>query len=325
MMRIFVYEHLCALGAGDAGQASLAPSLLREGRAMLDAVSADLRSVPGVEVVTAASAGEPDFRRHAADADFSLVIAPEFDGILEERCRWTVKSGGRLLGPSPALVRLTADKLDLCHYFQRRHVPTPRTWPLGEEPSHFPVVWKPRDGAGSQATFLLWSPDDRDEAEKHVRLERSGAAMVAQEFIGGAPSSVAFLAGPSQRTALQPCSQLLSSDGRFQYRGGHTPLSIDLTARAVSLATVAVDALNGLHGYVGVDLVLGADPSADRIIEVNPRLTTSYIGLRQLADFNIAEMLLRAVRGETLPALAWRPGSVEFTLDRATYCCDLRR
>ncbi len=289
---------------------------------MLDAVSADLRSVPGIEVVSTASAAESEFRRYAADADFSLVIAPEFDGILEERCRWTVESGGRLLGPSPALVRLAADKLDLYRHLRGRNVPTPATWPVDQEPSHFPIVWKPRDGAGSQATFLLTSLDDRMEAEKNVRQERPGAAMLAQEFVDGLPASVAFLIGPRQRQALQPCSQLLSGDRRFEYRGGRTPLPLDLAARAVSLATAAVDAMIGLQGYVGVDLILGAEPPADRIIEVNPRLTTSYIGLRRLADFNIAEMLLRVVRGEMLPALAWRLGAVEFTPDGASYCCD---
>src|SRR4051794_29013695 len=100
MTTVFVYEHLCALGA--SGQLPLAPSLLREGRAMLDAASADFRALPGVAVLTIAEADEAAFRRLAARADFSLIIAPENDGILEGRCRWAEEAGSCLLGPSPA-------------------------------------------------------------------------------------------------------------------------------------------------------------------------------------------------------------------------------
>jgi predicted ATP-grasp superfamily ATP-dependent carboligase len=132
------------------------------------------------------------------------------------------------------------------------------------------------------------------------------------------PASVAFLAGQGTRIALQPCYQELSDDGRFHYLGGRAPLPADLAGRAISLATAAMAAVEGMLGYGGVDLVLGSDPSADRIIEINPRLTTSYVGLRLLADFNIAEMLLRVVRGE-MPRLTWRTGRVEFTPENAGY------
>jgi hypothetical protein len=49
-----------------------------------------------------------------------------------------------------------------------------------------------------------------------------------------------------------------------------------------------------------VDLVLGdaADGSRDFAIEINPRLTTSYLGLRALARGSLAAALLRAVRGD---------------------------
>ena len=49
-----------------------------------------------------------------------------------------------------------------------------------------------------------------------------------------------------------------------------------------------------------------------RAIEINPRLTTSYVGLRALADFNIAEAMLRAANGQPFEALKWKPGRVRF-------------
>ncbi len=56
-------------------------------------------------------------------------------------------------------------------------------------------------------------------------------------------------------------------------------------------------------GYVGVDLVLGREPdgSQDAVIEINPRLTTSYVGLRTAATSNLAEAMWRIAQGEAHP------------------------
>jgi predicted ATP-grasp superfamily ATP-dependent carboligase len=143
---------------------------------------------------------------------------------------------------------------------------------------------------------------------------------VVQPCVPGFPASVAFLLGPWARLVLPPAAQLLSSDGHFHYRGGTVPLLPDPGARAEHLARRAVETVPGLRGYVGVDLVLGpaVDGSADRVIEINPRPTTSYVGLRALAEGNLAEVLLRMATGDEARPLRWRPGSVHFQADGRT-------
>ena len=37
----------------------------------------------------------------------------------------------------------------------------------------------------------------------------------------------------------------------------------------------------GLAGWVGIDLIISPDQTQATILEVNPRLTTSYVGLRR--------------------------------------------
>jgi hypothetical protein len=77
-----------------------------------------------------------------------------------------------------------------------------------------------------------------------------------------------------------------------------------------------VAALPQPRGYIGVDLVLGAaaDGSGDRMIEINPRLTTSYVGLRVAAKTNLAAAMLAVIQGDT-PNLSFRAGPVEFAAD----------
>jgi predicted ATP-grasp superfamily ATP-dependent carboligase len=319
-MRVLVYEHLSA-GPDEPS------SLHVEGWAMLAAVLADLTRLPGVtpvalvapDLVPAARAlgaevhpPQADLPTLAAGAFCTLVIAPECDGVLAGLCRRVEAHGGRLLGPAPAAVELCADKLALAAHLIRHGVSTPATAVFGKPASSFPLVCKPRDGAGSQATFLI-----RDERELADCLPRAAAEgwrgeLVQQPFVPGCAASVAVLVGPAGPVALPAAEQRLSADGRFRYLGGRVPLPADLDARARALALRAAAAVPGLAGYIGIDLVLGAEPDQDAVIEINPRLTTSYVGLRALADFNLAAALLAVWRGDPLPAWEWRAGVVEW-------------
>ena len=74
-------------------------------------------------------------------------------------------------------------------------------------------------------------------------------------------------------------------------------------AEACELAQRAVALVPGLRGYVGVDLVLGEETCW--LIEINPRVTTSYVGLRRVVGLNMAAAIWRACRDGSLPA--WRP------------------
>src|SRR5205823_6483532 len=109
-----------------------------------------------------------------------------------------------------------------------------------------------------------------------------GPALRFEEYVPGLSASVAVLCGPAGNHALPACEQRLTDDGRFTYLGGRVHLAPPLDARARRLALAAVAALPEPRGYLGVDLVLGAavNGNGDRVIEVNPRLTTSYVGLR---------------------------------------------
>jgi predicted ATP-grasp superfamily ATP-dependent carboligase len=310
---IFVYEYLTASGAG-AGT-----SLETEGRAMLSAVLADFRRAPGLCPVTLPGGDDPRlFRQLVRQCDFSLVIAPEPGGLLAERCRWVEEAGGRLLGPGRAAVALAADKLELARWLRAAGVPTPICVPLSE-PIDYPAVCKPRHGAGSQATFLVPTPEKLPDCLAEARAEGWEGELVLQPHVSGTPVSVAFLLGPRQEMALAPVLQRLSNDGRFHYEGGTVPLAEGLAARAVRLAWRAVRAVPGLRGYVGVDLVLGdaEDGSSDRVIEINPRLTTSFVGLRALAAGNLMETLVRVVSGEPVAQVEWQPGVVDFGPDGA--------
>jgi hypothetical protein len=130
--------------------------------------------------------------------------------------------------------------------------------------------------------------------------------------------SVAALCGPRGTQLLPPCLQRLAVDHRFAYLGGRYPLSATLSRRACALARQAFAALPATTGYVGIDMSLSDDPESrpDVVLDVNPRLTTSYVGLRQAASVNLAQAMLRIGRGESHP-LFFHSTPVEFDADGA--------
>jgi len=340
-MHLFVYEYACAAFDGNDGATT---PLYGEGWAMLHAVLEDLSSLPDVYLTTMLSthaierfpllealnieciAVEPSkeslaFRELVRHADAVLVIAPEFDDLLYQRSSWVEQADGQLLGPSSDAVRLAGDKLLVAQHFQACRIPSPTTIGADHPPltrdMPWPAVCKPRYGAGSQATFLVRGWDEM--ASCLARAEREGwkGELVVQPFVPGLACSVAFLMGPEGSVALPPCRQQLSNDGRFHYLGGALPLPPDLAKRAVALGKRVVESVSGLRGYVGVDLVLGESPNGneDSVIELNPRLTTSYVGLRALATANLAQAMVHAALGRPFLAPQWRSGSVLFHPD----------
>ncbi len=288
---------------------------------MVSAITADFRLVKGVQVVTPENADEAAFRREAARADGTLVIAPETDGILETRCHWVEEVGGRLLGPSSDTVRRVADKWALGRHWQERGLPTPpgRLLLPGEKApvNNWPAVCKPRRGAGAQATFVVSHPNELSGVLREAQAEETAGEFMLQPFVPGRPASVAWLIGPSQRMAMLPAAQHIGGTSQLNYGGGAIPLPADLARRAVELSSRAIDSVEGLLGYVGVDLILGDAPDGrgDSLIELNPRLTTSYIGLRALAKPNLAVTLLQIVNGEPATKPEWKPGTVQFEVD----------
>ncbi|MGC4003625.1 MAG: ATP-grasp domain-containing protein [Pirellulales bacterium] len=84
------------------------------------------------------------------------------------------------------------------------------------------------------------------------------------------------------------------------------PLPADFARRAQTLAGRALDALPAACGYVGLDLILGetVGGSDDYVIEINPRPTVSYVGLRKACRNSLARAMLNIAEGGVPEAVA---------------------
>jgi predicted ATP-grasp superfamily ATP-dependent carboligase len=335
-MQVLLYEFACGGGTFSWGcSPGDCPTFLSEGSSMLRSLARDFSQVTGIGLVTLRdsrlpmldmpgcevvlvgdAAGERDaLERHARRADWTILVAPESDGALLDRCRWVEASRGRLLGPNAEFVALASNKHATVEFLAAAGVPVPfgiclRAGDPLPRDFPFPAVLKPLDGAGSQGIRLV------DSADAAATEKLSDAPRRLEQYHAGEPASVALLLGPSGAAVLEPCSQILSTDGRFEYRGGRSPLPPSLANRARRLAGRVADALPPLVGYLGIDMVLTRDAEESGIVvEINPRMTTSYLGLRALCRDNLAKAMLDMAEGRPV-ALSFGREQVEFAPDR---------
>jgi len=336
---IFVYEFLTAGGCWSLGDKAPSGSLLAEGRAMRDALARDFVAMGEVEslllmhdgrlteptlpkqqlfVASSKDDAQRHFQRLAAEATATVVIAPEFSQLLWQRVKWAEEAGAKLLSPASELVKLASDKQRTAEHLAEHGVRVPQGisfsgMPTGFEKGLFPAVLKPNDGCGSLHVRRVKSAADFEMVDWSQAFR-----WRLEEFIPGIAVSVAIIGGTTGFVCLAPCEQVLSSDGQFSYWGGRAPLPAHLAKRATTLAQSAAGVLPKMRGWIGIDMVLGSaeNGASDFVIEINPRLTTSYIGLRRICKQNLAQVMWQAAAGETVE-LSYKAGRIEFLSDGA--------
>jgi predicted ATP-grasp superfamily ATP-dependent carboligase len=250
-------------------------------------------------------------------SDAVLIIAPETDGILARLSRIVDDRGLPLLGSFAGAVKIAGDKGTCYKLFSEAGLPTPLTVKTSIAQVRqavlnfgFPLVAKPLDGVGSEGVCLIDCLADLDHAVDILRSHTGHAEILLQKFVPGIHASVSMLISGDSVLPLSLNGQQIEIGCPFTYKGGLIPLEHPLQARAFENAAKAVHLIPGLQGYVGVDMIL--DEQEAWVIEVNPRITTSYIGLRQVLGMNLAGMIYRASIDGVLPESVQLTGQVYF-------------
>jgi hypothetical protein len=292
-MKILVAEY--AVGGGAESE-----SLLSEGRAMLSTLKAGFERV-GHEVVYPES--ETDFEtaveRLAKESDAGIVIAP--DDALYPLTKLLESSTVNLGCPSE-FVKICTDKLRTSELLSAEGIPVPRIVPLEEVATHEDqrYVSKPRYGCASENVLVLNGLNGRNH---HDALACYGSAeYIITEFIRGEDLSSSIIAGKSSVLPLTLNKQCMREEGgRLHYEGGYVPYSAgrEVDRAILRISELVVTRLHGA-GYVGIDFVLAEDGTA-YVVDVNPRPTTSIVGIAKVLNCEVADLLLRAKFG-MLPA-----------------------
>jgi predicted ATP-grasp superfamily ATP-dependent carboligase len=329
---VFAFEFF---SGGGLAREPLPASLAREGDLMLTSLIGELAEIPGVEVVASRDPRLPLlagcmtilphpgelpaslYARGLAAADAAWPTASERGGALERFARETVAAGRTLLGCSPAAVRLTASKRRTARALHRAGIAAVRTFALLDRPRPIPGRWvvKPDDGAGCECTEVVF-----DWAAAMGRLRAEPGPLVAQPWIEGEPLSLSMICARGAARLLACNRQSVGlRKGRIHLERILVNAVPDHDGRWARLADRIAAAIPSLWGYVGVDLIL--TPAGPVVLEINPRLTTSYCGLRAALGINTAALVLGLLGGDgELPTAgpAVRDGLAEIWLEPAS-------
>lgn len=178
-------------------------------------------------------------------------------------------------------------------------------------------VAKPIDGAGcgdtrfftTVAALHIWL----NEAAQYSQLAR----YIVQPFQAGSPASISMLCKNGSAWLLSGNQQLIEMSAELNQTTNQTLNQTTIQQLPVPHATIIykgslVNGLSSRHddfsqlaqtlahafpdlnGYVGVDVIINGDDIF--VVEVNPRITTSYIALHKSLNINPAKLILELAK-----------------------------
>lgn len=321
-MKILVFEYITG---GGFNKQELPDSLAGEGSLMLNALLDNLTKLNSLEVTVmldwrlSYSVSETcintvnirpehdvneEFVRLVKQSDLVWPIAPEFDGILQNLCQ-TVESLGKVLLTSPATaIAIAGNKFKTYELLNRHQITAVPTRMLGDVYSPGEWIVKPIDGVGCADSYVVTNRQGFDQ------MAARKASYIIQPHLQGEKTSLSCLF--KQGRGWLVCVNLQ----RFELINKQYHLA-DIVVNHhpdLGLYQSVIDniarALPELWGYVGIDLIETA--AQTWVLEINPRLTTSFVGIYDALGINIAEAVLQLLHGEPIfnPAYS-RPITVQ--------------
>lgn len=299
---------------------------------MRDAVLWNLAGLPDIEVMTCVDArlALPDYgdelvqvgtqdnvwdtwKGCVSKVDAVWPIAPETGGALYRVSEMINQQGKKLLGCSLEAVSLAGSKLATYRHLRKAGVRIVPTFMLTELPKNMPGPWvaKPDDGAGCEASGYF----DGTQALLDWMHGRE-ATHVIQPFRPGDPASISLFCRSGQAWLLSCNRQKVDRrSGRFIYSGSVLNAMAEHWSEFNRVACQVARAVPGLAGYVGIDVLV--DGPQIEVLEINPRLTTSYAGLHQAIGQNPARPILDLFYNDQfeLPPIARNTVEISFNAD----------
>lgn len=292
-MKVLIFEYVT--GGGFLGE-EIPESLALEGQMMRDALLANFEKLQNVEAVLFQAKENvfSEFQHALENVQAAWIIAPEFDEILEKLCL-QVEQANKILLTSPAkAVAKTANKLTTFEILTAAQIPTVKTEIFNFEKNYDKTgewVIKPFDGAGAENTFLLQTEKDWSALPF---LEKN---FLIQPYIHGEKRSLSclFQNGTAQVLCVN-LQQFEIENQVFKLKNIDVNFTQD-DGRYQKLASEIARAFSDLFGYVGIDLI---ENEADCfVLEINPRLTTSFVQIEEKLGMNVAKWVLKAAQDKT--------------------------
>ena len=310
---IFVCEFITGGGLNDS---DLPPDMAVQGELMRDALLLDL-SLLDYQVHTAVDARltspthcESCHVVNAQDnpwqvwayemqqADAVWIIAPETEGYLQRMTTIASKYHKTIIGSGLAAVKVFSSKHSTYQLLQQSTITTIPTylfdsWSSSEWSKHQSKLWlaKPNDGAGCEETVCF---ADAKDLRCWIIQNNKQASHIIQPFIPGTSASITCVVHQGKARLLSCNEQLVAMDDNVLRHEGCIVNGMRKHWEGFeALANKVALLLPDIAGYIGIDLIVSAAGNQFTVVEVNPRLTTSYIALNEATGVNPASLIMQ--------------------------------
>ena len=334
-MKILVFEFATINKLEDS-------SITAEGSAMLQALLEDLDEFKTYNLIPNGSEAIKSFksksisitgdlknwiRSNINQFDACIPIAPEENNLLYDLTRIIEEHDVEVIGSNSDAVKKTTNKCDTYNALKNKVsiIKTEKVYfddsikKFREQIDKFNTgldkqskVLKPADGVSCSGVNVINSFNEFIAAKDQIKMHTQLPYFILQDYISGVNVSVSLLSNGETAIPLSLNLQDVSLEsGEIKYHGGKVPFEHRLSDIAMETAKNAVESIDGLRGYVGVDMILDDEKNNVYVVEINSRVTTPYVALRKLLNFNLGEAIINSVHGE-LPTEIELNGQVHF-------------
>jgi tyramine---L-glutamate ligase len=284
--------------------------LADEGAMMRDALLRDLSSLPySISTTVDARLSKPKhcdacfeinenddvwqiWQTQIQAADAVWLIAPETDGLLHYLTQMATLQGKLILGCGPESIKITSEKMLTCIALEEAGISTIPTYTFDNWPkSHWIWLAKPNDGAGCSDTAWFNNADDLQDW-----IEQNGKQLthVIQAYQPGEPASISCVIKDGKAHLLSCNKQIIEINNHMvSYKGSVINGMREYWPQFEFVANQVAKMFPDLAGYVGIDVIV--DGEEIYVVEINPRLTTSYVGLCKAIGANPAELIINTL------------------------------
>lgn len=198
--------------------------------------------------------------------------------------------------PQPRSFRF---KIDSKGYWKRAIENLHEKWQAEDPLTPLKLIIKPLMGVDCEDIVIIDKIEDLSlDLDKIFKPE---SRVIVQEYVEGTDISVSLISDGEKVIPISLNQQYVElKNDKGTYLGGRLPYESEFKDEAFEIATKAVESIDGIKGFVGVDLLINADEKdiySVYLLEINSRFTTPYVGLSKIANFNIGKTIIDLVDG----------------------------
>ena len=222
-------------------------------------------------------------RKLLKEFDFILPIIPEENLELFNYIKYLENNKIKCLTSNSTTIKLCSDKLYLYHYLSKNNIATPSTYEkniIATKKNKYIV--KDRYGYGCSHVELFTNKN----ISKPLLSNK-----VYQDYIEGKSYSLSLYFSKNNFKLLSINEQkFIIKKSKYKLSTLIVNIKHNHYVRIIALIANLNRLLPGLFGYIGIDLIISGNQIY--VIEINPRLTTSFAAIYRTFGINLLDLIV---------------------------------